>query len=76
MAKRKWRTLRYRKNDPGHNVLVAVSRWIRANKGTAVVIGGIGIMDRGGFRYSVVIDAAGTKPSKQAHKGAAHSLRR
>ena len=66
MSKPRWRTLRYRKNDPGHNVLVAVSRWIRANKGTAVVIGGIGLMDQGENRYSVVVGALGKKPERKS----------
>jgi len=73
MAKRKWRTLRYRKKDLGHNVLVAVSRWIRANNGTAVVIGGIGIRDYGNFRYEVVISATGQKPVKAEEKNANES---
>ena len=68
MSKKKrksWTWLRYRKNDLGHNVLVAVQRWIRANGGTAVVLGGIGLLDMGGeFRYGVVVSATGRKPNK------------
>jgi hypothetical protein len=44
--KRPWRWLRYRKNDPAHNLLVAAQRWIHANGGTAVLIGGVGILDQ------------------------------
>jgi hypothetical protein len=60
---KKWKWLRYRKNDLGHNVMVAVQRWIHANKGTAVVLGGIGVMDMGEFRYGVVVQATGRKPT-------------
>ena len=62
--KKKWNWLRYRKNDPGHNVIVSVQRWIHANGGTAVVLGGIGLMDMGEFRYGVVISATGKRPEK------------
>ena len=62
--KQKWRWLRYRKNDLAHNVQVAVQRWIHANKGTAVVLGGIGIMDEGGNRYQVCVGAMGRLPEK------------
>ena len=64
-SKRRWSWLRYRKNDLGHNVLVSVQRWIHANGGTAVVLGGIGTIDMGEFRYGVVIQATGKKPEKK-----------
>lgn len=63
--KRKWSWLRYRKNDLAHNVQVAVQRWIHANGGTAVVLGGIGVMDEGGHRYQVCIGALGILPKKK-----------
>lgn len=63
-AKRKWTYLRYRKKDLAHNILVSVQRWIHANKGTAVVLGGIGLQELGEFRYNIVIGATGRKPQK------------
>lgn len=63
--KQKWRWMRYRKNDLGHNVIVAVQRWVHANGGTAVVIGGIGVMDEGGNRYQVCVGALGVLPVKK-----------
>lgn len=66
MAKRKTTTLRFRKNDPGHNVLAAVSRWVKANGGSTVVIGGIGIMpgDRK-FVYYVMVQCMGNEPIRK-----------
>lgn len=66
--KRKWTWLRYRKNDPSHNVLVAVQRWIAANNGTAVVLGGIGVRELAAFRYSIVVDAVGKPPRRKAEQ--------
>lgn len=63
--KRKWNWLRYRKGDLAHNVQVAVQRWIHGNGGTAVVLGGIGIMDEGGHRYQVCVGALGIIPEKK-----------
>jgi hypothetical protein len=64
---RKWTRLRYRKNDLGHNVLVSVQRWIHANGGSAVVLGGIGLLDMvGEFRYGVVVSATGKRPERKA----------
>ena len=67
--KTRWRTLRFRKNDPAHNVLAAVSAWIRANGGTAVVIGGVEIQDwdEGEFKYRIAVRVVGRKP--QPEKG-------
>lgn len=61
--KRNWRWLRFRKKDHSHNLLVAAQRWIHANGGTAIVLGGIGLMD-GSLKYSynVVVSATGRKP--------------
>ena len=63
---RKWLWLKFRKGDHSHNLLVAAQRWVHANGGTAVVLGGIGLMDGPmKYRYNVVISATGTKPSKE-----------
>jgi hypothetical protein len=42
--KRRWLWLRYRKGDVAHNLLVAAERYIHANGGTAVVLGGIKVI--------------------------------
>ena len=65
--RRSWSWLRYRKNDVAHNVLVAVQRWIHANNGTAVVLGGIGVSPAAGVtgKYEVVIGALGIAPYKR-----------
>ena len=57
--------LRYRKDDPGHNVIVAVSRWIKANGGNVVMIGGIGIIREGLYQYSVAVPVTALAPKKQ-----------
>jgi hypothetical protein len=67
-GKHKWRWLRFRKGDHAHNLIVAAQRYIHANKGTAVVLGGIGIMHQGEFRYSVVIGATGRPPKFEVKK--------
>ena len=62
-TKRRWRWLKFRKGDHAHNLIVAAQRWIHANGGTAVVLGGIGLMDDPiEFKYHVVISATGQKP--------------
>lgn len=66
--KRRWIWLRYRKNDLAHNVQVAVQKWIHGNGGSAIVLGGIGIMDQGGSRYQVCIGAVGKLPVKPEKK--------
>ena len=70
--KHKWRWLRYRKGDVSHNLICAAQRWIHANGGTAVVIGGIGILDEENpflegtkGKYRVCIGALGIKPTKE-----------
>lgn len=70
--KQKWRWMRYRKGDHAHNLTCAAQRWIHANGGTAVVLGGIGILDEENpflegtkGRYQVCVSALGTKPEKK-----------
>ncbi len=71
MAKKRKRTpwcLRYRKNDPGHNMLVSTQRWIHANGGTALLLGGIDIVqlpEDNPLKYRVAVVAIGKKPSKK-----------
>lgn len=61
--------LRFRKGDPAHNLVAATQHWIHANGGTAVVLGSIGIMDEGGFKYQVCIGAMGQIPKKKEKQG-------
>lgn len=66
--KQKWIWLRYRKNDLAHNVQTAVQRWIHANGGTSVVLGGVGLIDLGtpfdaGIKYGVVVSCVGIRPT-------------
>jgi hypothetical protein len=70
--KPKWRVMRFRKNDPAHNLQTAVVHWIKANGGTAIVIGGIEVQQwpgDGEFNYRVAVRATGKKP--EAVKAAA-----
>ncbi len=69
--KRKSRTihLRFRRNDPTHNLIAATQHWIKANGGTAIVLGSIGIMREGEFNYSVCMRATGRAPTKEAKDG-------
>lgn len=63
--KRKWRWLRYRKDDLAHNVQVAVQRWVHANGGTAIMTSGVQIVTfpgEGEFNYRVAIRCTGARP--------------
>lgn len=58
------RLLRYRKNDPTHNVFVAVQRWVMANGGSAFVMGGVEVQDwhEGAGKYRVAVKIVGARP--------------
>ena len=67
--RQKWTWLRYRKNDHAHNLLVAAQKWIHANGGTAVLLGGVGILNEENplvpgtaGKYQVCIGALGRIP--------------
>jgi len=64
--KRRAIRMRFRKNDPNHNLLAATQHWIKANGGDAIVIGGIGLMKEplDDLRYKIVIGAMGRAPQK------------
>lgn len=65
--KRKWEWLRYHKNDLPHNMQVAAQRWIHANGGTAIVMGGVSLIELPGTRsgnYYVAIGCMGKRPVK------------
>lgn len=66
LKKKKLAPLRFRKNDPGHNLLAATQHWITANGGNAVVLGGIGLMREplDALRYKIVVSCAGRPPVK------------
>ena len=55
---------RFRKNDHTHNMQVEVLRWVKANGGSAVVIGGVGLMQESPFNYFVCVKCTGVKPEK------------
>lgn len=57
--------LRFRKNDPAHNLQAAAQAWLIANGGDAVVIGRIGIMrEPDAFRFQICIGVTGMPPTK------------
>ncbi len=62
------RWLRYRKNDHGHNVLVAVQRYVEAHGGKLLVIGGIEVQDwhEGAFLFRVAVRCMGQVPKLEA----------
>ena len=49
-------------------LLDAAARYIDKAGGKAVVIGGIGLMERGEFRHSLVINFTGRAPVKPSNK--------
>jgi hypothetical protein len=65
-SKRRWSWLRYRKGDHAHNLIVSVQRYIHANKGTALVLGGIELIHVGPSRYKIAVPFLGIKPEKSA----------
>lgn len=64
-GKRREIYLRFRKNDPTHNLIAATQHWIKANGGTAIVLGGIGLLADGAFKYSVCLRVVGRAPTKK-----------
>lgn len=72
-AKPKWRIMRFRKKDHTHNLMAAAVKWIHANGGTAVVIGGVEVQDwgEGAYKYRVALNVVGQKPAKKKPEGAA-----
>lgn len=58
--------LRYRKDDPAHNVFVAISRWVKAAGGKVIVIGGIEVQQWAqgdAYQYRVAVRCTGRKPT-------------
>jgi len=57
--------MRFRKSDPVHNLLAAVTHWVRATGGDLVVVGGIGILHEGPNRFRICVGGLGTPPQKK-----------
>lgn len=67
-VKRRRTKMRFRKNDPGHNLLAACQHWIEHHEGRAVVIGGIEIQKwplAGPLRYKIAVNVTGTPPKRK-----------
>lgn len=58
---------RWRKKDHEHNLLVAVSKWVRSRGGELIVVGGIEIQDwaEGMGKFKVAIRCMGRQPQKK-----------
>ena len=59
--------LRFRKDDPSHNLLAAAQHYILANGGTALLIGGIDIITMPydpPSKYRVAVGCLGVRPEK------------
>lgn len=56
--------LRFRKNDPGHNLLAAVQHWVKAHGGRVDVIGSIELQDwhEGSYAFRVAVRCIGARP--------------
>lgn len=65
--KRNTKLLRFRKDDHAHNLIAAAQRWLLANGGDALVMGGIEIItmpyDAEG-KFRIAIGCLGRKPKK------------
>lgn len=60
------RKMRFRKDDPDHNVLAAVSNFVKARGGTVLVVGGIEIQDwqDGVGKFRVAVHCTGRAPRR------------
>lgn len=57
--------LRFRKNDPTHNLYAAVQHYVRANGGNIIVVGGVSVQEWPGDipgKFSLAIRCVGQKP--------------
>jgi hypothetical protein len=61
----KMKHLRFRKNDPAHNLLAATQHWLRAHGCDPIVLGGIGVIRRDKYKFYVAVNVTGTPPTKQ-----------
>ncbi len=71
-CKPKFRMMRFRKNDPGHNLLAAVQHYVHSYGGTVVVEGGIEVQDWGDGlgKYRVAVRCLGRAPRPPQDGGA------
>ena len=63
--------LRFRKNDPAHNLLAAAQHYIKARGGAVVVIGGIQIIKHPfdpEASFQIAVRCVGRLPKKVAEK--------
>jgi hypothetical protein len=60
-------SLRFRKKDIEHNLLVAVTRWVRARGGNLLVVGGISVQDwhEGMGKFKIAVNCLGAMPRKE-----------
>lgn len=61
------RLLRFRKHDHAHNLIAAAQRWLRANGGDAVLMGGIDIVTMPGdpqSKFRIAIRCLGRRPPR------------
>lgn len=56
--------LRFRKNDPAHNLAAAAQQWAISQGCPPVLIGGIAVMYEGTNRYRICVVAIGDVPKK------------
>jgi hypothetical protein len=69
VAKRNRLHLRFRKNDPAHNLLAAAQHWLKSNGGDAIVIGGIDIISMPldpPSKFRIAIGCLGKRPVRPA----------
>lgn len=75
MSKPKRRIMRFRKNDPTHNLLTAVCHYVRAKGGELVIVGGIDIEEwpsAGAGKFKVAVNCLGRKPTFAQRKEPSH----
>ena len=62
--KRRLIRLRFRKDDPAHNLLAAAQHFVQSKGGNAIMIGGITIeyMPGDNFKYKVAVACTGRRP--------------
>ena len=70
MAKRKkrqYRVMRFRKNDPAHNLIAAAQHWLISKGAPPVLIGPIGLLPQGELnKFQVCVGALGRMPENPA----------
>ena len=68
--KKRWTVLRFRANQPEHNLIAAVSHFVRAHGGRCLTIGGIETLDYGDpYKFKVAVGCVGKKPVKARDGG-------